>query len=188
MFSRIFTRYINLAFVLLFSISAFGNKPDIPNQGQFRAQPQLMKDFDLISSTDGWVLLGQHLMWTSDAGISWNEISPVVPANATIQDVKFIDFNLGWMLWTTINDDGSSNFIIAHTTDHGTTWNTITPALFEAGEIAAHSESASMGWFDAQVGWIAVKQASSPNFSLGTLFTTSDGGQTWTRSALPVAD
>ena len=60
--------------------------------------------------------------------------------------------------------------------------------LFDAGEVSAHSEKAGMGWFDALTGWVAVKQATGSNFSLGTLFTTSDGGVTWLRSTLPVAD
>jgi hypothetical protein len=60
--------------------------------------------------------------------------------------------------------------------------------LFEPGEIAAQFERAAMGWFDASTGWVAVKQATGSNFSLGTLFTTSDGGVTWIRSNLPVAD
>src|SRR5215471_14358244 len=49
-------------------------------------------------------------------------------------------------------------------------------------------DKAQMSWFDAQTGWISVKQESSSNFSLGTLFISSDGGNSWNRSTLPIAD
>ena len=39
-----------------------------------------------------------------------------------------------------------------------------------------------------QTGWISVKGQSGSNFSLGTLFTTSDAGTNWDRFTLPVAD
>ena len=147
-----------------------------------------LNQFDLMAESSGWVLLDGHLFRTSDAGQTWSEISPSIPVEAAVQDVEFIDSNTGWMLWMTINPDGSSSFTVAHTNDHGANWSTISPSLFEVGEVAAYAEKAEMGWFDEQTGWIAVKQSSGSNFSEGTLFTTSDGGNTWTRSTLPVAD
>jgi glucose/arabinose dehydrogenase/photosystem II stability/assembly factor-like uncharacterized protein len=148
----------------------------------------LLNQFDLLTETSGWVLLNGHLFWTSDAGQSWDEIGPSIPAEAAVQDVRFIDSNTGWIVWMTSNADGSSAFTIAHTNDNGANWSAFTPSLFEAGEVASYADKAQMGWFDKQTGWLAVKQSSGSNFSLGTLFTTSDGGKTWTRSMLPVAD
>jgi hypothetical protein len=54
--------------------------------------------------------------------------------------------------------------------------------------VASFAEKAEMGWFDAQRGWISVKQATGSNFSVGTFFVTSNGGNTWSRAPLPVAD
>ncbi|HSJ88952.1 MAG TPA: PQQ-dependent sugar dehydrogenase, partial [Anaerolineales bacterium] len=150
--------------------------------------PTLLNQFDLITETTGWVLLDGQLFWTSDGGQSWDEIGPSIPVDAAVQDVQFFDSNTGWILWMTPNSDGSSSFTIAHTNDQGANWSTITPSLFDSGDVASHAAKAQMGWFDAQTGWIAVKQSSSSNFSVGTLFTTSDAGKTWTRSILPVAD
>ena len=150
--------------------------------------PIHLQEFDLVSQTSGWILLNERLFWTTDSGRTWDEIGPSVPQAATVQDVDFIDFDNGWLLWMTINDDGSSRFTLTHTTDHGATWTSETLPLFEMGDVSAYSDEAGMGWLDAQNGWIRVKQSSSSNFSLGTLFTTSDGGNTWARSPLPVAD
>ena len=147
-----------------------------------------INEFDLMTDASGWVLLDTHLFWTTDAGQTWAEISPSIPPYATVQDVEFIDLNTGWMLWTTMDNDGTSLFTIAHTTNQGTDWTTTTPLFFESGEISAYSEKAEMGWFDEQTGWVSVKQSSGSNFSNGTLFTTSDGGNSWTRFTLPIAD
>jgi hypothetical protein len=40
---------------------------------------------------------------------------------------------------------------------------------------------------DRQTGWLAMKHASSSNFSIGTLYGTTDGGSTWSKLSLPVA-
>ena len=144
--------------------------------------------FGLLTASSGWVLLNGHLLWTSDAGQTWEEIGPSIPSDASVQDLEFKDEDTGWLLWTLASPDGSSGFHLAHTIDHGLTW-TIRPLpLFEPGEIASDAEKAEMGWFDHQTGWISVKQHTGSNFNVGVLFTTSDGGVTWRRSNLPVAD
>ncbi|MBK9927896.1 MAG: PQQ-dependent sugar dehydrogenase [Anaerolineales bacterium] len=152
-------------------------------------QPNLQIDqFELLTPSSGWVLSNEHLFWTLDAAQTWNEIGPAIPLNAKIQDVYFLDQESGWILWNINNPDGGSSFTLARTLNHGQNWETLPLDLFDEGDVSAHSEKASIGWFDVQAGWIAVKQATSSNFSLGTLFTTSDGGVTWVRSTLPVAD
>jgi photosystem II stability/assembly factor-like uncharacterized protein len=144
--------------------------------------------FDLLSETSGWVLGGRQLFWTSDLGRSWTTIGPAIPPSASVQDVEFIDARVGWMLWSTTASNGSSSFQLAYTTDRGAEWTVQSLSLFEPGEVAAFAEKAEMGWFDVQRGWISVKQATGSNFSVGTLFVTSDGGSTWARAPLPVAD
>jgi glucose/arabinose dehydrogenase/photosystem II stability/assembly factor-like uncharacterized protein len=180
-------KVFSLLLILLLSLVSLASRSHLfsPKKGFDSIQPG---KFDLITETIGWVLSGQNLFWTSDAGQTWDGIGPLIPVEAKVQDVKFLDPDQGWILWTTVNHDGTANFTLAHTSDHGTNWSMHDLVLFEPGEVAAHFERAGMGWFDAQTGWIAVKQATGSNFSLGTLFTTSDGGVTWTRSNPPVAD
>ena len=178
-------QFVRLVLFFVVIASEMNFMPSVHAQDQAQAG---LDQFDALTESSGWVLLDRGLFWTSDAGQSWEAIGPSIPSDATVQDVEFINPNTGWMLWTTANQDGAANFSLAHTLDRGTTWDTRALALFESGEIAAHFDRAGMGWSDAQNGWMAVKQAGSSNFSLGTLFRTSDGGATWTRSVLPVAD
>ncbi|MFZ5883701.1 MAG: PQQ-dependent sugar dehydrogenase [Chloroflexota bacterium] len=176
-----------LFFLVVLTLSLSGLHHLSPVQAQSSAQTRL-DQFDRLTVSSGWVLSGQSLFWTSDAGQTWEEIGPAIPVTASVQDVEFRDSDTGWVLWSTPQSDGSSLFTIARTFNHGNTWDVQPLAFFESGEAAAYVERAGMGWFDAQSGWIAVKQATSSNFSVGVLFTTSDGGATWTRHSLPVAD
>lgn len=182
-FARV--RLIRIFMLIVVVVSEAGFASIVNAQEQVKTQ---LDQFEMVDELSGWVLLESHLFWTSDAGQSWEEIGPSVPSTALVQDVEFIDPNTGWMLWTTANDDGTANYTLAQTLDHGGTWSTHHLALFESGEVSAQFDRAGFGWFDAQSGWVMIKQASSSNFSLGTLFRTSDGGASWTRSALPAAD
>ncbi|PWB68847.1 MAG: hypothetical protein C3F07_21175, partial [Anaerolineales bacterium] len=179
--------FTGLLLVLPFVILTSGFFPTSPMQKGENGQTRFQR-FDFLTATSGWVLLDRQLFWTSDAGSSWDEIGPSIPPDASVNDIDLIDPDTGWLLWTTTNLDGSANFTLAHTNDHGKSWEVMALDLFELGEIPAQVEGATMGWFDAQSGWIATRQSTSSNFSLGTLFVTSDGGDSWTRSKLPVAD
>ncbi|MGE5376761.1 MAG: glycoside hydrolase domain-containing protein, partial [Bacteroidota bacterium] len=156
-------------------------------QAQVSNQAALDK-FDLLTTTSGWVLLGGHLFMTSNSGQTWQEIGPSIPAGAQVQDVSFLNGSTGRMLWMLTNPDGSSSFQLAYTQDRGSTWTQNSLSLFAPGEIASYAEKAQMDWFDSQTGWISVRQGSGSNFSNGTLFTTSDGGNSWKRFPLPAAD
>ena len=147
-----------------------------------------IRQFDLLTEDSGWILVEEQLFWTPDAGRSWEGITPSIPAGAEIQDVHFIDMSTGWVLWTTTDSSGSASFHLARTMDGGKTWVTHALPLFEPGEISSYMEKAEMDWFDAQTGWVSVKAQSGSNFSIGTLFTTSDGGNSWSRFELPIAD
>jgi len=173
--------------ILLLSVIASGVGFISPVRAQDKTQIEL-RQFDLLTASSGWVLLDQKIFWTSDVGQTWDDISPSLPSGAVIQDVQFKDSELGWVLFTTLNPQGGALFHLANTTNSGITWMTRALSLFESGEIASYAEKTEMGWFDAQRGWISVKQTGGSNFSIGALFTTSDGGGTWSRSALPIAD
>jgi hypothetical protein len=151
------TRHLNrkLAFALVISIvlSGLGFVPFVHAQDQEQIN---LDQFDRLTASTGWILMDQHIFWTSDAGQTWKDIRPAVPVNALLQDVEFIDSKSGWMLWTTPNPDGSADFHLASTIDTGGTWIVCALPLFEAGDIASHAEKAEMGWIDSQTGWIPI--------------------------------
>src|SRR5687767_3408228 len=149
------------ALSLAMTLSGWNASPVAQAQEQTQAK---LRQFDLLTANEGWILLGQQLFRTSDAGRTWKEISPSLSADASIQDVEFIESRTGWTLWTMPDLQSGASFHLGHTRDGGKTWTTRPLALFESGEIGSYLEKAEMGWFDTQTGWIAVKQASGSNF------------------------
>ena len=147
-----------------------------------------LDQFALIDETSGWILSDESLFWTSDMGETWSEIGPPIPAGAVVQALEFLHADTAWVLWSRAEADGSASFELAQTADHGISWEVHSLPLFQPGEVASFSEKAEMGWLDEQNGWISIKQATGSNFSVGTLFVTSDGGTTWSRTVLPIAD
>src|SRR5688572_15289486 len=180
-------RLCSLFFVFSFTLvlSGLNSAPAL----QVQAEKQVHLDqFDMITESSGWVLIDRQLFWTSDAGQTWTEISPSIQTDAFVEDVQFIDSKQGWLLSITPDSNGGALFQLSQTNDGGISWKTRALSLFESGEIASYAEKAEMGWLDSQTGWISVKQTSGSNFSLGTLFQTSDGGSSWNRFTLPVSD
>ncbi|HAV76689.1 MAG TPA: hypothetical protein DCX53_04965, partial [Anaerolineae bacterium] len=186
-----FTNTITKIGSFFFSLTfIFFNYEAQPNQIIQRASQDstLFEKFGLLTPDTGWISLDQRLFQTIDSGLSWYEIGPVIPVDARIQDIEFLNIDTGWILWTKTTDDGGSTFTLAHTIDRGATWSIREHYLFDLSDASSQSEKADMGWIDSQNGWIAVKKISSSNFSLGTLFKTSDGGSTWRTFPLPAAD
>src|SRR5215208_3806747 len=95
-------------FILAFALAALStgiNLSFVQAQAQSTAT---LDQFERLTATSGWILLDQKLFWTSDAGDTWEEIGPSLPSEGLIQDVKFIDDSLGWVLWTTAGSVGSA--------------------------------------------------------------------------------
>jgi len=136
---------IRFVFALSFAVTVLGINVSSLVYAQDKSTLNLSK-FELLTVDSGWVLLEGHLFWTSNGGQTWEEIGPLIPSGAFVQDVEFKDANTGWVLWTTANSDGGAEFQLAHTIDQGITWTTRSLSLFEAGEIASNAEKAEMGW------------------------------------------
>ncbi len=74
------------------------------------------------------------------------------------------------------------------TSDGGATWRESVVHTFRAGDGDLLAGPAWVDFVDERAGWLAVRLASSANFSRGLLFATADGGQTWQPRALPTGD
>jgi photosystem II stability/assembly factor-like uncharacterized protein len=164
-------------------VSGFQHAPSMQTGSE---TSERLDRFDLVSPTSGWVLLEHNLFRTEDAGQTWMDMSPSIPAEASVEDVYFLDEDSGWVLWSMVDPNGLPMFQLAFTQDRGAAWTVEDLPLL--GQTIPDPEKAEMGWFDTQTGWIAVKQSTGSNFSVGALFTTQDAGLSWKQSWLPVAD
>ncbi|MBN1135553.1 MAG: DUF1906 domain-containing protein [Anaerolineae bacterium] len=144
--------------------------------------------FDLVSPNEGWLLTGQRLYWTFAGGRQWTEITPAELDRSTIQAVTFVDSQQGWMILTQDELDGSVGYALARTWDGGRIWRTDRLSLFEPGSPESLPGAVYLFFLDATTGWLAVRQVTSSNFRLGSLFRTTDGGDTWSRQPIPIGE
>jgi hypothetical protein len=166
-------------------IQAAGNGSSTDAMAQIQSA-DAFQDYGMISDTDGWILIGSRLYWTSSSAADWIEITPALPSSATIYSIKFLDAQMGWILWSNSETDGSLVLQIEHTSDRGKSWDNSLIQALKADDPSVDVEKASMGWLDENTGWVSVKQKTGSNFSVGIIFLTGDGGQTWRRLSLPI--
>jgi PKD repeat protein len=168
--------------------SPSASSPDPSRPQAQTGAAQALRDFEMVSPTEGWILVGQQLYWTSDNAGRWDLITPDLPAGATVYTTSFLDAQTGWVLWGNQATDGSLVLQIESTSDRGGDWKRAIIQTFTPGDPEAAVENASMDWLDASTGWVSLKQQTGSNFSAGVAFHTKDGGQTWQRQDLPVGE
>ncbi len=149
--------------------------------------PNTNLDFHLVAEREGWLLINQHLYWTTTAGDAWQDITPAI-APAAIQAVFFLDTRRGWVLSSRATGANSPTYALARTADGGKSWQNQTLALFTAGTAQPPTNDASLFFVDAETGWLVLRQATNSNFVLGMLFRTSDGGKSWTPLSIPIGE
>jgi photosystem II stability/assembly factor-like uncharacterized protein len=60
------------------------------------AQAQSIK---LLTPKVGWLVPARNrVLWTTDGGLSWNNITPRAPRDAVISAIYFLDARRGWVL------------------------------------------------------------------------------------------
>ncbi|TAK34848.1 MAG: DUF1906 domain-containing protein [Chloroflexota bacterium] len=146
-----------------------------------------IQGFKLLTAREGWVQIHQQLFWTSDAGLSWINITPQLGQSA-LPAVFFLDHRHGWAVLTGPAAVGSGGYAIARTSDAGKTWQAQPLSLFRPDDVDALVGNFYLRFVTPQTGWLVTKRATSRNFSVGALFRTTDGGRSWTRLTIPIGE
>ena len=135
----------------------------------------------LLTADTGWILTGNRLLWTSNAGTAWSDVTPKGAASQVLYGAFFLDTSRGWLLRASAPD---AVLELAHSGDSGKTWSS-TPVPLPSEDLTGFGGAASLHFIDSSHGWAMLRRTSSSNFSLGMLFRTSDGGATWQRLPEP---
>ncbi len=151
------------------------------------SQPGSQLHFFLLAPNQGWLHSLTQLFWTDTNGTSWRDITPTLLSNQTIQSVFFLDASQGWVVLHSALDSPLA-YQIASTQDAGLTWNTTSFTALESEQPAQTVSQVFMQWLDTKNGFILFKLLTGNQFSLGLLYSTADGGQTWQSRQAPIGD
>jgi len=134
-------------------------------------------DLSAPSGTVVWAFVaGTRLFRSTDRGDTWTERPlPPQPVNGA---VAFIDDHEGWFtsLATPATQCATQLLALTHTTDGGTSWQTVTTT-----GIPAEQCKDSLSFSDAQHGSLDAFDPNTPP----VIYRTADGGRTWAASRLP---
>ncbi|MCP4544391.1 MAG: DUF1906 domain-containing protein [Chloroflexi bacterium] len=145
-------------------------------------------EFQLVSPSEGWILFDKHLHWTRTGGADWTEITPPDLEQSVIRAVAFPDMQHGWLILSDSDELGVITYTMARTFDTGKTWQITPLSQFQPGDMSALASAVYLRFIDTQTGWLVIEQATSSNFSVGALFKTSDGGDSWTQLSIPIGE
>lgn len=170
-------RWIFLLFTLLVLLGGLYYQPvgAIAEQGW-----EEIRAFQNVAPGQGWLWLGSRLFWTDNDGQTWQDITPVRPGYELA--AIFFDERGGHAL---LAGAEPGHFALANRVGQGWAW-----SFLEFPEIArwpAPFASVKMGWQNERLGWLTFKMSTGNNFSVGLLYRTADGGQSWQARPLPVA-
>lgn len=152
-------------------------------------------EFQPLGSSSGWVVSnGDRLLWTTDDGAHWKDISPpnLRPdpfqwPHDTYADVFFLDKLRGWVLFSHQLDDDSDRdpvphnvesdwtFYVVSTRDGGKSWTTTMISAMRDGKGNILDGRGEIAFGDGLHGWIVV----SHSLSFADLLRTTDGGLHW---------
>lgn len=148
-------------------------------QGAPANYPPLIREVKLLSANTGWTLVGDHLLWSDNLGVSWLDITP--PHTKRLDEVFFLNPSAAWAVIVPAVGDPNS-LSIAKTMDGGATWSA-NPFRCEKPQFFSevYAGGAAITFVDVSHGWLLLQRTSSSNFSFGDLFSTDDGGMSWVR-------
>jgi len=143
--------------------------------------------FGLIENNSLWLLTESRLYITNNNGELWKDISPEY--SKPIESVHFANKQLGFVLFFDQTEAQKELFLVK-TLDSGESWQTVEMGLAKMlnENFSMPFQSIQMHWFDENHGLLLIKEATSANFSKGSLLVTKSAGMKWEAYEVPVAD
>lgn len=154
--------------------------------------PCVSAQMKLLSQQTGWFVEFGRLLWTSDSGANWKDITPSEPTllkGARLGGVFFLNSSEGWVTLSCPEPVAAPTpqalasrktlYRIAHTENGGATWDAWPlsyPALPDSVQ-ETFGGPVSLYLLDSAHGWLDVTFQSM--FDPGRLLATDDGGHTW---------
>lgn len=183
----VLTTIVAILFLSLIPIDLAGAQ-DIPTMAGGGLDPNDL-EFALINESELWLKSGIALYYTQDAGKQWREISPETNLIEPYMLTSFPSSDLGLVMYLT-QTETTVNLEIYKSTNQGIQWSLVSGDLAEKinQQFSQPFGEIQMQWLDEDNAMVLVKEFTSSNFSIGTLFVSTDGGQHWKAREVPVAE
>ncbi len=142
----------------------------------------------MINGNQGWGSGGpakaeDHILRTENGGVTWSDVTPPQPHPAGgVSETAlgfFMDASNGWVVYSSADPSASPSHVpVWFTHDGGATW------FYGAVDTADLPKETFMPWYlnfsDSQHGWLLVLLGGGMNHAYVVLYSTTDGGRTWT--------
>ena len=145
----------------------------------------------MMDANFGWAV-GQYIsnttddiLITTDGGVTWKPVTPDEPNRTGKQAVAFfLDKNHAWVNYSAPpSGTPPTQFSVWNTTNGGSNWNMTTVNL--SGLTMDGFTTSQIGFFDADHGWLLSVLGAGMSHTYFALYTTSNGGGTWTLKVSP---
>lgn len=168
-----------LAFGILILLTACSGSPTLPDAVLLpptqpavidlpvSVSPQLTR-FHFIDENAGWGVTESQVVRTADGGLTWMDVSPLVPASFGYAPGHFFDARTAWML---LAADDYTTGTLYRTQDGGSNWNSS----------AVPFAYASFQFLDPNNGFALASLGAGAGSQAVALYRTSDAGQNWMR-------
>lgn len=159
---------------------------------QSHVQDGVVTDMQMLRASSGWARVGGSLLWTEDNGQTWQEITPPQLSGGALIAMFFLNASTAWVVGEHIDAQKNVQLTVLSTADGGKNWSN-QPFSPNSEPESKYSEFlqgrfAHRGYLtfsDTQHGWLELQIVTSASFSSAYLFSTSDGGSTWSQLPFP---
>jgi photosystem II stability/assembly factor-like uncharacterized protein len=130
----------------------------------------------------GWALSNGRLLWTSNGGSLWGDITPQGLIMGSWHSIFFLDAAHAWIVTVAnANSEASdANVTLFRTEDSGQTWQSIPFELISHPDLkTTEARPKSVFFVDSRRGWFLWRNPTSSAFSSGKMLATEDGGISW---------
>ena len=155
-----------------------------------------MTNINMIDANTGWAIgglgnVGDHVLYTTDGGSTWKDVTPPEPQAAGDERNTavgfFQDVKTGWVTYAISGGNPvPTQVVVWRTSDGGASWQASQPLdLTGLSEIYVPSDLQVVA---GQDGWLLVHVGVGMNHDYVVLYHTTDGGVNWTRLIDPYND
>jgi photosystem II stability/assembly factor-like uncharacterized protein len=132
------------------------------------SSPQIIS-FQMLDANNGWALTDTNVLRTTDGGATWYNVTPSGVSSTGFSTAPYyLNATTAWLAMPGTNP---TNGTLYHTTDGGASWSSI----------AVPFGGGSLKFPDASHGWEQVELEGGMSHQSVAVFTTRDGGTTWSQ-------